>query len=256
MLEHVRRGAGEPLLLVHGLGATRHVWDPVIEPLSAEREVVAVDMPGFGSSPPLPAGTEPTAANLAAALVDFCAEAGLGTPHVAGNSLGGWVALEMGRAGAAASVTALSPAGLWRGAIGTNGFDAHGWARRLRPAVAAALWAGPARRAALRTFVARPEAIPAGPGRRIVLDWVDSPSYEAANRAMREESFDPSGYPEIPVTLAWCELDRLVRPPRPERRPASARYLVLEGVGHTPTWDDPGLVAATLLESSALPARS
>ena len=72
---------------------------------------------------------------------------------------------------------------------------------------------------------------------------------------MREHVFEPAGYPpEVPVTIAWCERDRLVGPPRLERRPPGARFLVLPGVGHTPTWDDPELVAATLLDGSAVPA--
>lgn len=50
-IAYERTGAGPPLLLIHGLGATRRIWDPQIERLAAEREVIAVDMPGFGESP-------------------------------------------------------------------------------------------------------------------------------------------------------------------------------------------------------------
>ncbi len=105
----------------------------------------------------------------------------------------------------------------------------------------------------LATFAAHPDRVPAGAGRRLVLGWIDAGGYEGANRAMRTHVFDPAGYPEIPVTLAWGERDRLVGPPRPERRPVGARYVALPAVGHTPTWDDPELVAATLLEGSAVP---
>ena len=61
-------GRSEPLLLIHGLGASTRVWDPVIDLLAGERETFVLDMPGFGEAPALPAGIEPTAANLAAAL--------------------------------------------------------------------------------------------------------------------------------------------------------------------------------------------
>lgn len=254
MLAHRREGEGEPLLLVHGLGGAKGVWDPVIERLARERETIAVDLPGFGESAPLPDGVEPTAAALAGALARFCEEQELRRPHVAGNSLGGWVGLELGRGGQASSVTALSPAGLWGRPLGPRAGDPHRWARRLRPAVGLALRTRRGREAMLSTFAARPERIPAGAGRELVLSWIDSPGYEAANRAMRSHVFDPAGYPEIPVTLAWGSLDRLVKAPRPERGPAGARLLVLEGLGHTPTWDDPELVAATLLEGSAVSA--
>lgn len=242
----------EPLLLIHGLGGSARVWDPVLPLLADEREVVVLDMPGFGAAAPLPEEIEPTAANLAAALHATCEERGVERPHVAGNSLGGWVGLEMGRAGWAASVTALSPAGLWRAPLGPRAKDVRGLARRLRPLVAGALLVPQVRRRMLSTFAAHPARIPPGAGRELVLGWLDSNGYDGANRAMRTHLFDPAGYPEdVPVTIAWGEHDRLVGPPKPGRRPAGARFLVLPGVGHTPTWDDPELVAATLLEGSA-----
>ncbi len=249
-------GGREPLLLIHGLGGSATVWEPVIDLLAAEREPLVIEMPGFGSAPPLPEGVEPTAANLAAALHASCLELGIERPHVAGNSLGGWVGLEMGRAGWAASVTALSPAGLWRAPLGPRqGRDARALARRARPIVSAALAIPALRRRMLATFAARPERIPLAAGRELVLGWIDSNGYDGANRAMRTHLFEPEGYPtDVPVTIAWAELDRLVGPPKPQRRPAGARFLVLPGVGHTPMWDDPELVARTLLVGSAVSA--
>jgi pimeloyl-ACP methyl ester carboxylesterase len=248
-------GPRQPLVLIHGLGGSRTIWEPVLPLLEAEREVIALDMPGFGAEPPLSAEVEASAANLARALRERNlggGEPGLERPHVAGNSLGGWVALELGRLGWAASVTALSPAGLWRGAIGEGSMLGREWARRLRPLVALGLHARPLRERALATFAAHPERVPARAGRELVLGWIDAEGYEAANAAMRRGVFDPSGYPEeVPVTIAWGEQDKLVAPPRPERRPAGARFVVMPGVGHTPTWDDPELVARVLLEGSS-----
>jgi pimeloyl-ACP methyl ester carboxylesterase len=250
-------GGRELLLLIHGLGGSAGVWDPVLGLLAAEREVIVLEMAGFGAAPPLPDGVEPTAANLAAALQAELAARGIERPHVAGNSLGAWVGLEMGRAGWAASVTALSPAGLWRAPLGPRQRDVRGLAQRLRPAVRLALEVPALRRRMTATFAAYPERIPAAAARELVLGWLDSNGYDGANRAMRTYVFDPAGYPEeVPVTIAWAELDRLVGPPKPERRPAGARFLVLPGVGHTPMWDDPELVAQTLLEGSAVSARA
>jgi len=246
----------EPLLLIHGLGASGSVWDPVLPLLEGERKVVVLDMPGFGTAPPLPDEVEPSPANLAAALHAACAELGVERPHVAGNSLGGWVGLEMGRAGWAASVTALSPAGLWRAPLGQRpGRDTRALGRRLRPLVAVAIQVPPVRRRMLSSFAAHPERIPVAAGRELVLGWIDSNGYDGANRAMRTHLFDPAGYPEeVPVTIAWGERDRLLGPPKTARRPAGARFLVLPDVGHTPMWDDPELVARTLLEGSAVSA--
>ncbi len=242
----------EPLLLLHGLGGSKAIWEPVLPLLAPERTPIAIDLPGFGATPPIAAQVEPSAANLAAAVHERCLELGFERPHVAGNSLGAWVALEMGRAGWAASVTALSPAGLWRAPIGERRVNTQLCARRLHPLVALGLRNRGLRERMLATFAAHPERIPAEQGRELVLGWIDASGYDGANRAMPTHVFDPSGYPDIPVTLAWGELDRLVAPPRPERRPAGARFLVLPAVGHTPTWDDPELVARTLLEGSAV----
>jgi pimeloyl-ACP methyl ester carboxylesterase len=241
----------EPLLLIHGLGGTTGVWDPVLPLLAGEREVVVLDMPGFGTEPPLPAAVEATASNLAANLHERCRALGVERPHVAGNSLGAWVGLEMGRFGWAASVTALSPAGLWRNVSPPRPSPARLWGNRLRPLVSAALTIGPLRRRALTTFVGYPDRVPAAAGRELVIGWLASPGYDAANLAMRGRPFDPAGYPEeVPVTIAWCELDRLVGPPKPERRPVGATFLTLPDVGHTPMWDNPELVARTLLAGS------
>jgi pimeloyl-ACP methyl ester carboxylesterase len=250
-----RTGSGPRLLLLHGLGGTHDVWAPVIEILAPEREVLAVDMPGFGASAPLE-GEPATARNLGRAIAGFCEAQGFERPHIAGNSLGAWVALEMAVAGDAASVTAISPAGLWRKPPGPSPPGRRRKAKALRPLIAAALYTRAGRRAALGRTVARPDAIPAAAARRSVLGWIDSEGYEAADREMRSGRFEPAGFPDIPVTIAWGDRDRMVGPPKPHRMPAGARFVVLEGLGHTPTWDDPRRVAQLLLEGSSGEPRS
>ncbi|MDQ4040208.1 MAG: alpha/beta fold hydrolase, partial [Actinomycetota bacterium] len=111
-LAHDRCGSGEPLVLIHGIGSQRQVWGPVMDRLTPQREVVALDLPGFGDSPVAPDAelTPAGHARYVAALLD---ELGLKRPHVAGNSLGGGVALELARMGRARSATGLSPVGFW-----------------------------------------------------------------------------------------------------------------------------------------------
>src|SRR3954468_16116804 len=112
-LAHDRRGAGEPLVLLHGQGLSRRSWDPVVELRADHFRVIAVDLPGHGRSPRQPAGAGYAPNDLARAVAELLDELGLRTAHVAGNSLGGWIALELGRLGRARTVTALAPAGLW-----------------------------------------------------------------------------------------------------------------------------------------------
>jgi pimeloyl-ACP methyl ester carboxylesterase len=245
-----RAGSGEPLVLIHGLGGSRRIWDPVIDRLAAERDVVALDLPGFGRSPALPTGTQPSPERLAAEVAGLCAELRLERPHVAGNSLGGWVALELAKAGGAATVCAISPAGLWRRPLGPRRFDARGYAMRLRRLLPALTASARGRAALLRNTVARPERLTRADATALIGDWLSAPGYAAASDEMRARVFE---YPElvvVPTTIAWGSEDRLVRPPRADRMPPGTRYLVLEGVGHTPTWDDPPRVAELLLEAS------
>src|SRR3954466_5203009 len=108
-----RAGSGPPLVLIHGLGGERHVWAPVIDLIADRRDVITVDLPGFGGSAPLPQGDDVAPAALAASIGGLIDALGLDRPHVAGNSLGGWVALELAASSRVASATALAPAGLW-----------------------------------------------------------------------------------------------------------------------------------------------
>ena len=114
-LSHVRRGSGDPLLLLHSLGGTNSQWNPVLDRLAAEREVIgAIEMPGFGGSPPMTDGEQPTPRNLAARVLAFAGSLGLGSrPAVAGISLGSWVAIECARRGGVSAAVCLCPAGFW-----------------------------------------------------------------------------------------------------------------------------------------------
>jgi pimeloyl-ACP methyl ester carboxylesterase len=88
-----RRGAGEPLVLVHGLGYARWGWEPVVDRLAERFEVVLLDNRGIGASdaPPGPY----TAAEMAGDVLGVLDEAGIERAHVVGTSLGGMIAQEL-----------------------------------------------------------------------------------------------------------------------------------------------------------------
>src|SRR6187402_1385601 len=100
-----RRGSGEPLVLLHGIGHRWQAWTPLLDSLARDFDVAAVDLPGFGRSPRLAGPITPDAVTAATARV--LDELGWSRPHVVGNSLGGWLGLELARIGAVSSVTAL-----------------------------------------------------------------------------------------------------------------------------------------------------
>src|SRR5947208_15643419 len=112
-LSHHRMGSGDPLVLIHGIGSRWQVWEPVIPRLSQEREVIALDLPGFGASPMPPAGTPAGIESLTRLVAEFLESIGLDKPDVAGNSLGGWISLELAKLGLVRSATGLSPAGFF-----------------------------------------------------------------------------------------------------------------------------------------------
>jgi pimeloyl-ACP methyl ester carboxylesterase len=244
-----RQGEGAPLVLLHPLGANRRVWDPVLALLVESREVITVDLPGFGGSPPLPE-LAPAPAVLARAVAGLLAELGLDgrRAHVAGCSLGGWVALELAAAGQAASVTAIAPAGLWSRPLAPKPELTRWLARLMAPAAGRAMQSAGLKRLALSGSVARPEAVPAADAAVLIRAYGSSPGFSQVNRAMRANVFTGFDSIHVPVMLIWPEQDHVVS--RARNVPASVREVVLPGCGHVPMWDDPAAVAELLLAGS------
>src|SRR5947209_4917042 len=92
-----RTGSGEPLLLIHGIAMRWQYWEPVLPRLATERDVIAIDLPGFGDSPMPAPGTPPGPESLTRLVAGFLHSIGVERPHAAGNSLGGWIALELAK---------------------------------------------------------------------------------------------------------------------------------------------------------------
>jgi pimeloyl-ACP methyl ester carboxylesterase len=225
------------------------VWPALV----ARRDTLAVDLPGFGDSPALPDDIAPTPAVLAGVVATVLSGLDIDRAHIVGNSLGGWIALELAKAGRALSVTALSPAGLWGAPLLARGAAARGRAhvvvRRLRPVLPALLASRRVRRLALGHVIADPDRVPYAAALRIVRSYARASAYDATNTAMRQSYFDGAEEIAVPVTLAFGERDRLVRPVRLPT--VGSRSLILRGCGHIPMWDDPDLVSRLILDGSA-----
>lgn len=253
-LNHVRAGSGPPLVLLHSLGGTLVQWNPVLERLAAEREVVAVDMPGFGGSPSLPHRVGPTAANLARAVLDFTGLLGLESkPAVAGISLGGWVAIECGRQRGAGSVVGLCSAGFWREPLPPRRNTAYAATRLLRPLAPLLLRSRGVRERVLAGNIRHPERVSLDDAVALVRGYGGAADYPRASALMRAGLVGDLSDVDVPVTLAWGEFDTLVRnrPLKDGVLPARVRQVELPGCGHVPTWDDPELVARVILEGAA-----
>ncbi|MEV5122523.1 alpha/beta fold hydrolase [Streptomyces decoyicus] len=251
-----RKGAGEPVVLLHGIGHHLQAWRPVCDILAASHEVIALDLPGFGASPALPGGSSYDLPSVVPLLIAAFAELGADRPHVVGNSLGGLLALELGRARAVRSVTALSPAGFWTPAE-----------RRYAFGVLRGMYAGaqalpdPVVESLARTALGRASltgTIYAHPGRRSADAVVaetralrEAPGFTPTLAAGREVRFT-TDLPDLPVTIGWGSRDRLLLPRqgvRAKHTIPGARLVRLPGCGHVPMHDDPALVARVILDT-------
>jgi pimeloyl-ACP methyl ester carboxylesterase len=253
-----RAGSGEPLVLIHGIGSRWQVWEPVLPWLEADHDVVALDLPGFAASPPPPPGTPAGIAALTDLVGQFLNDLDLERPHVAGNSLGGWISLELARGGRARSATALSPAGFH------NRLEAIYQRANLWTAVRAARLTAPvadriatstlARKVAFGAFVAHPERLTPADAAASSRALAGAAWFDETLPALVHEHFGNGASVRVPVTIAWGEKDRLLRPrqaPRAVRAIPGARLVVLRDCGHVPMYDDPEQVARVLLEGSA-----
>jgi pimeloyl-ACP methyl ester carboxylesterase len=256
-LNHYRVGAGEPLVLVHGIGSQWQVFSSVIGRLAKEREVIALDLPGFGASPPHPPGTPPGAESLTRLVAEFLDELGLERPHVAGNSLGGWIALELAKQDRVRSATALSPAGFANAAENLYIRNMFRFvvrsARLLAPRAESVTATQFGRAATLGIFVAKPGNLTAAGAAESTRALAGAEWFDETLMAISTSSFSDGSQISVPVTIAWAEHDRVLWPRQAARAAAaitSARIVTLTGCGHVPTFDDPEQVARVILEGS------
>jgi pimeloyl-ACP methyl ester carboxylesterase len=251
-----RRGTGPALILIHGIGHHWQAWLPVMDRLAASRTVIAIDLPGFGVSPGLPRGTPYTAESLADAVESFCALLGIREPDVAGNSLGGYLALELASRGVVRTATALSPAGFWSRSellyCQAVLRSLRATARALPPEQAVRVAESPRLRAlSAGLLVAHPSRLEPAALMAATQALAGSSGFEETLEAFA--SVMPPAPPKAPITIAWGERDRLL-PRRQAVRAArwsGQRVKLLKGCGHVPMSDDPELVARVMLESSA-----
>jgi pimeloyl-ACP methyl ester carboxylesterase len=249
-----REGAGAPLVLIHGIGLRWQIWRPVIGRLAADFEVIACDSPGFGQSPQLADGVSPTIPAYAGAFERFFAAEGLSRPHVAGNSMGGAIALELARRGAVATATAISPAGFWSPAerrfCQASLVSLARTPRAARPALEALIRTRAGRTALLWQTFGRPTRLPGEEAVATLRDAWAAPAFADALAAFDDYAFAaPEQLAGTPVTILWGAQDRLLpyrlQAPRARALLPHASHVTL-GAGHVPFYDDPPAVAEAI----------
>jgi pimeloyl-ACP methyl ester carboxylesterase len=252
-LSFSRFGAGPPLLLLHALGSSRAAWDPVVPALAERFEVIAVDLPGFGASAPLPPGAEPSPAYLAATVAGLLDEQQIDRPHVAGNSLGGWIALELAALRPVATLTLLGPAGLWR--RGTPlyclvSLRITRWASRHAPGLLSRLVGHPLGRIlVLGQTHGRPTRVTPGQARTEIEALGAATGFEAALAATAHRHYQAGPALDAPVTVAIGSRDLILLPHQSrhlDQLPPGTRSAALPGCGHIPMSDDPAAVVGLI----------
>jgi pimeloyl-ACP methyl ester carboxylesterase len=253
-LNYHRTGQGEPLVLLHGIGSQWQVWRPLFEHLAPHRDVIAVDLPGFGDSAALPDDVEPTPWAFAEKVIELLDELSVERPLVAGNSLGGWVALEIARRGRARAIAGISPAGFQlpreKAYAGRRLRSERALAKALHTRGVPLIRNPVTRTPMFAGMVARPWAIPPDDAVGMFQNLGGSPGFDATLVAAEKITFSAGQEITVPVTVMWGTRDFLLLPrqgPRAVRVLPDARLVPLKGAGHVPTYDAPERISRELL---------
>ncbi|MDQ3711940.1 MAG: alpha/beta fold hydrolase [Acidobacteriota bacterium] len=258
-MNYIRRGAGKPLLLVHGIGGSGRSWQTILDNLAFERDVIAIDLPGHGETPALRGET--TIATLADAVTEFLGDNNLTGVDAVGSSMGGRLVLELARrGGAVGAVVSLDPGGFW-----------HGWqipvfyhsvnlsvklVRALQPLMPRIARSSLGRTLLLAQFSARPWRL----SPELVLDEMEafagSPVFDELlyNLAYGEpQKAAPLGSIKQPLTIGWGRRDRVTLPGQAQRALnlfPDAHLHWFEHCGHFPQWDAPAETVRLILNST------
>lgn len=243
----------DDILLIHGMGSASTAWQLLIPQLRRHFRVITVDLPGHGKTPFIK-GTPMDPIALSDMVRDAVDEISSGY-HLVGNSLGGWVSLELAahHGERVRSVTALAPAGMW-----INPFQRRYPAtaflrifakatRSLTPLFLHFEWA---RSLGFATVSPKWRDFPY----RLCMDAVramtDSEGYYPAFDGMLMKRFESDLPPHIPVTIVFGDSDNTLPAQSCQERslaPDHARWVTLADTGHAPMWDSVTEVMAEIL---------
>lgn len=260
-----RAGEGEPLVLLHGFTATWRCWLPVIAELVPRFEVIAPTLHGHDGGPEFPSdGPAHTLAEAANHVEQQLDEMGVESAHFAGNSMGGALSLELAKRGRARSVVAISPGGGWHPSDTAEAERIIKWfarnqrmARMSLPHLPRVMARPGSRRLALRDVMCRGDQVPVDQAIQLVRSSVRCTVVPDVFAAIRSGAGLLTDLDTIkcPVLVTWGERDRIL----PLRKHAQrfrdeipgVEFRVHQGIGHTPMWDAPSLIASTIGDFAA-----
>ncbi len=257
MLNFIRKGAGPPLLLVHGLGGSWRSWTTILPALYEAREVVALDLPGHGETPE-GAGSG-TFEGLADSVETFIVEQDLAGIDIVGSSVGARIVLEMARRGKVGATIALDPGGFWRGWERTYFRSTLSASirllRGLGPVLPTLSRSAVSRSMLLAQLSARPWKLDGDIVAAELKSFVATKTFDALVRdlATAPEQEGPAAETSRPVVIGWGRQDKLCLPRQAARAKEafpSARLHWFERCGHFPMWDQPEETVRLILDST------
>lgn len=255
-MQTTRQGSGAPLVLVHGLGARRESWRPLLAGLTPTREVVSMDLPGHGATPPLDG--ELTFDRLVEALQQHLVDEGLGDADLVGSSMGARMVLELARRGVGRHTVALDPGGFWndteKGVFGTSVKASFALVKGLRPALPTLACSAVGRTALLPQFSPRPWAVPGDVALTDLQSIADTAALSETLSALLESGPQLGGPTPGRVVLGWGRRDRVTLPRQAARAQAAfpqATVHWFDHCGHFPMWDSPDETVRVLLDATA-----
>ncbi len=258
-MNHIRRGTGQPLLLIHGLGGNRRSWNPILDDLAASREVIAVDLPGFGETPPL--SGEVSIGTLADAVTQFVSAHGLAGVDAVGSSMGARLVLELARRGGViGAAVSLNPGGFWEGwqrhAFYASIFASIRLVRLLQPVMPFITGNAVTRTMLFAQFSARPWLLSPPVTLDEMRSYAASPSFDELLHQLaygQTQQGAPAGTVRHPLVIGWGRQDRVCFPVQARRALElfpDARLHWFERCGHFPHWDAPRETTRLILDAT------
>lgn len=248
------------LVLVHGLGSAGSIWKTLHPGLEDSFTIYPVDLPGHGAAPLEDEDLDPQA--LARSIVKTIVDVhGVKNFHVAGNSLGGWIALEMAALFPenVRSVTALAPAGLWH----------EGPTQKLPPSMVARILAKlsqyflrlayhlpPLKAVGYKKITHLWRELSFESCKDSVLAMAQSIGYHPTWKALRFKKFESHIPEKIPVSIVFGDDDLTLPYPRAQVRevaPRHSRWIIVDNCAHVIMWNYPKLTVDFIKRTALTP---
>ncbi len=249
-----------PLVLVHGLGSAGTIWKSLLPELVKNFTVYSIDLPGHGDSG-LDEEEKYDPRSIGKMILEYMEEVqNVHEMHVAGNSLGGWITLEMAalEPNRISSVTALAPAGLWVEPPTMKippSIDSRILAKISQFFMPIAFHIPPLKALGYRKITHLWRELSYESCRDSVIAMARSKGYKPLWQGMRGKSFASQIAPEVKVSIVFGDSDLTLPEKLAQDRsvaPSHADWIRVANCAHVIMWNHPETTVKLITESAGL----